>query len=555
MISDLEGVGFEKYLDLDHAEHRLQIFKNLNGTGVFDASDGLGTRVICLGTFFYKGSCGNDALKLWLTQGTRSSDGVHGHHLLILLSKESISISGDPFCAQKVYLDDAKSCISNSFLCVAAATPSLTLDPTSCYQYVWNQALFGQETFFKEISSLGADKDLCLAGRTWTEKTSCVALKPIGKIHYTSLEEAAEHQLEALGAVFRAYNASAKSKIRSALSGGFDSRLLLALLLKYECDPELYVYGKPDNPDVKVALAVSQSLGVDVEHIQKQAPPALTPDEAQSAFTRDFLAFDGWKYTGNFALGSDFADRHTRVNDGRYLMNGSLGEIYRNFFYLPNHSLSLRKHLHGFYFRIAKTFMTDRFDAEEFESRLICQFKGALGTDDEKVERSQIDWLYPAVRGRYWTARDVSTNLRFGNVAYPFLEASVVESASAIPTSMKEYGQIESAMIRILSKEVAGVPSVYGFNFLEVKPPLKYRFKTQLNNHRPFAIRKQSYQLKQRISGTPNAVDTLTARLKFVDPRMPRMSELFRLDRVTDPNVADRICALELMCQKLNVTK
>lgn len=59
-------------------------------------------------------------------------------------------------------------------------------------------------------------------------------------------------------------------KISFGLSGGLDSRFLLAILLKENIDFELHTFGYNDDPDVVIAQKVANKLGLKLNHIKSK---------------------------------------------------------------------------------------------------------------------------------------------------------------------------------------------------------------------------------------------------------------------------------------------
>ncbi|WP_438992908.1 hypothetical protein [Pseudemcibacter sp.] len=57
--------------------------------------------------------------------------------------------------------------------------------------------------------------------------------------------------------------------ITTALSGGYDSRLLLSLLIDAGVTPQLYVYGENSSPDVLVAKSIEKGEGLEINHVDK----------------------------------------------------------------------------------------------------------------------------------------------------------------------------------------------------------------------------------------------------------------------------------------------
>ena len=103
-------------------------------------------------------------------------------------------------------------------------------------------------------------------------------------------------------------------------------------------------------------------------------------------------------------------------------------------------------------------------------------------------------------------------------------------------------------MIRGVNPELAAFNSIYGFPF-SAPPPLAYRLKTAESIHRPPWLRRLTYRLKREPSVRPQFLgDDHLGTVLDIDT--PYMRHLFRLDRVGDPSVFNRIMTIEYLCQK-----
>ena len=73
----------------------------------------------------------------------------------------------------------------------------------------------------------------------------------------------------ALDPVFDSIVGSAGDRIDTAISGGYDSRLILALLRARGVRPRLHVYGSDADSDVRIARQICAGEGLTLEHIDK----------------------------------------------------------------------------------------------------------------------------------------------------------------------------------------------------------------------------------------------------------------------------------------------
>ena len=265
------------------------------------------------------------------------------------------------------------------------------------------------------------------------------------------------------------------------------------------------------------------------------------------------IAFDGWKFDGLFDGGVDLADRLSRARDGIPLMNGSVGEVYRNFFYLRDAAYSLRQLVHTFYSRYHPRACTDRFRPAAYENAITADIAEAIGAPGHgKLPRQAIEMAYPLFRGRYWTARDGAINQKFGTALYPFLEPAVFDGTWNIPIAMKNFGRLEACMIARLTPRLARYTSDYGFVF-SAEPPWRYRAKMTINYWRPPGLRKFTYRLHHRRPQTKPYYLQQAYLRSVLDMDFPYMRRLFNVDWMHDAEAFNRLCTVEYLCQRYGV--
>src|SRR5439155_21540411 len=93
---------------------------------------------------------------------------------------------------------------------------------------------------------------------------------------------------------FAAVVASFGDRVTCALSGGYDSRLILALLRRHGINPRVYVYGPPGDKDVKLARAIAEGEGFALEIVDKDKQLTFSPGEFAAVAEENFLASDGY---------------------------------------------------------------------------------------------------------------------------------------------------------------------------------------------------------------------------------------------------------------------
>jgi asparagine synthase (glutamine-hydrolysing) len=256
-----------------------------------------------------------------------------------------------------------------------------------------------------------------------------------------------------------------------------------------------------------------------------------------------------------FESGANDAARAARHAGGAMSASGGCGEIFRNFFYLPDRRMSAAAVARTFFARYATGDLTEGFDERAFLRGLEDKILGALGREGERrpLPRGLIEQIYPRVRCRPFFGREISNEARFGAYLMPFLDHRVVAEAMTLPLPLKNAGRFEAALIDAIDPELARQPSAYGHNFAE-PPNRAHRWSEYNTRIRPAWLRQKSYAIRRRLG--PMADEhggLLTADWLglVVDLDFPVMRRFFRPDRITDSALLRRVANLEYVAERL----
>ena len=94
--------------------------------------------------------------------------------------------------------------------------------------------------------------------------------------------------------------------------------------------------------------------------------------------------------------------------------DGSDGEIFRNFFYLPNRSFSAREIVWSFYDGFDPAWFGDAFNEGVYVSNKARKLRQAVEAESDRFTRGEVEALYPFYRCRYWMGRNNSVNNKLG---------------------------------------------------------------------------------------------------------------------------------------------
>ncbi|MBF0358052.1 MAG: hypothetical protein HQL70_05545 [Magnetococcales bacterium] len=500
------------------------------------------------GSFFFDGLIGTEALKACFTAfNPKNSDPLdwqrtNGQFTLIVQKGSGLFIAADNLGACKIYHNNERTIFSNSFQVLVDLIPHGDIDIQGCYEYAWNGNTFGEITFINQIRSTPFDHTVLV-------KKNCTFVKRDNLVKWRaappkiSFEETAELQIAKLRRLFTIYKNCFGNRINTALSGGYDSRLILALFLDAGITPSLFVYGPNGDPDVETAKSIAAGEGLALDVIDKSQLVDMDPERFPEHIEKNWAIFDGWKLAGLFDSGIDTSDRINRSHS-HLVVNGGVGEIYRNFFYLPDRPITIKELIWAFFSRDDPRTCSEVFSSKHYRENLEDSLIQALGDGADWNERGRTEMAYPLFRGRYWTARDAALNTRIGWAAFPFLEPSVNLDTWHIPLKYKEYGHLEARMIQILNPKLASYKSVYGYNFAST-PGLGYRLSNWSSSNRPIWLRGYLYRAKNnRRKPLPFFLqDNYLERV--IDTSFPRMKQFFNMKRINDPEVYNRIATME----------
>ncbi|WP_417624627.1 hypothetical protein [Paremcibacter congregatus] len=507
------------------------------------------------GTFIYNGQMGPSALKALLNDFSpeeyRPGD-YSGIFTVILQKAGRLFLLTDPLGGNRVYQNSDASFWSSSFLAAATASQKLTPNPQAIYEYAFQETTYGQDTVFHEVTSLDAQRLF-----EFTPDGLKALPKPLSLQFDTSPRPTAdlvEETAEMLKASVRPVAQTYGDRIRTALSGGYDSRLMLALLQEAGVTPGVYVYGPPDNPDVQVARTITAGEGFPLDHTDKSThltpPPEVYPDVVQD----NFFALDGLPGESIFDFGANMATRRARAGGHHMIFNGGGGEIFRNFFYLPEHPLTggrftVNDLINSFYNRYRPCIGGPAFKEADYRAALHDKIQTALGATCDKLSRAQVEYAYPAFRLRYWTCRDNNNNSRLGDYLTPFISHQMIQQALRLPRAPKNHGNFQAALIKAISPALAAYPSDYGYAF-DQPVPTKTKLKNLLTYYRPTSLRRYSYALQHQMADVTIPETLSLAYLSGIFPDGLRyMPDYFTMDQVKDPGLRARILSMEYLFQ------
>jgi asparagine synthase (glutamine-hydrolysing) len=512
--------------------------------------------VAVAGTLTCDGKMGRPALQALLAmEGLETPDWsrLGGQFVALVHRAGRTLLVTDYFAAFQLFHDAGMRIFSTSLLAAANALPRLGFDAQGVYEFAFNVVPVGNDTVFAELKTLGPGRVLAL---TDDGIRAHITPRPLPVVETMPLEARIASHRDRLMSVVSHHVRHFGDNIRCALSGGLDSRLAFAALRAAGSRPHLFVYGGTNSVDVRIARDIARSQDLEIEWVDKEAWREVAPDEFPEQVERNFQLYDGLPNYGElFENGANAAARAARHKGGALSVSGGCGEVFRNFFYLPDRRFSAAAVARTFFARYASEDVTDAFDEGAFLRGIEDKILAALGRPGDRgpLPRPLVEQIYPRVRCRAIFGREISLEAWYGAYLMPFLDHHVVAEAMTLPLPLKHAGRFEAKLLTAIDPALARLPSAYGHHFAR-RPGLRHRFDEWSTRIRPVSLRQRSYALRRRLGPVADEHGGLLTPEyigRVVDLEFPVMRRFFRVDRIADSGMMRRIANLEYLAARL----
>ncbi len=521
----------------------------------------------CVGPLWYRGRFGREALLRLLDDadprpapdvsmrrgaglpGGIDAAQIRGSHAVFLRRNDSAWLWNDAPGFVHIFSVGDGEFHSTSWLAARAYSGNTEIDEDAAIEYVLLGASHSEQTVAAGVRTTPLGHAIELRSRRQHRWLSPRDWASEGRP--ASADAAAEEIVAHLRTVFGEIDEAFPGRTRAALSGGFDSRLIVAGLLDQQARPELFVYGDASSSDVAIATRVAQAEGLCLSVIDKAALNAQRSAPDLDELVEAARFFDGLPNDGILDPGADRQTRLAQSADGYIALNGGGGEIFRNFFHLrdrPYHPASIvRAFYRGFDARcLRRARALDRY--QERLASSIARSVGRAGPDG-RLGRDEIERVYPLFRCRYWMGVNNGIALRSGYFATPLVDLQSVRMASALPLAWKNAGALQSRLIDSLHPGVARHRSGYGFHFGD-GPDARSRRSDWATRVRPVLVRPLINATRRRLQRARVPGDLL-ARYRALLRGEWRLDPALDLTRLSDEATFSRALAVEIVARGL----
>lgn len=512
----------------------------------------------CVGPIWYRGVFGADALRRLLDEVAEGDAPprideakLRGNFVLFLQKGARAWLLNDALGFAHVHCSADRRFYSSSWLAARAWSGDPRIDEAAAIEYVLLGASHSERTVAHGVGKLALGHAIDLGARR------AISRFPMGVWAGGQAFRSIDDGIAALEAHLRTVFAEIVSafprRVSAALSGGFDSRLIVAGLLAQGERPKVFVYGGTDSEDVPIATEVARAEGIPIRVIDKDAVNRDLPESGIEELVRCALFFDGLPNDGIDDRGADRSTRIEQSADGTLALNGGGGEIFRNFFHLPDRRYRARDIVRAFYRGFDPAVFRSRDGLAAYEAGMAASIAHAVGLGESEagvpLAREQVELVYPLFRCHHWMGLNNSIALRQGPFMTPLVDLQTARDACVLPLAWKNAGWFEAKLITSLHRSIASRPSAYGFRFSD-GPDLRARWVEWSTGMRPVFARPLINAANRKLRKTKASSEAI-ARYRRLLPGEWRLDGVLDLERLPDDASLARAMSVELVSREL----
>jgi hypothetical protein len=487
------------------------------------------------------------ALETALFKGRKLADlEFHGNYFLLIYHEGNLQITRDLFGGYTCYSDENCTWYTSNFVAAMHLIEKVSFSNQELTERLFFGFEFGFQTIVKGIVLTPPSKIIDLTNDIQVTKRI-----PIPELEH-DLNKCISQNVEVIASEFSLYHTLAGNNIVAALSGGFDSRLMLAGMLNSGTTPELYVYGADNCRDVTVAKNITKKENLKLSHLSKSMNEKEGLEQILNTVMQNFWDLDGAK---NLFLNKiELQSRMDRAIGGKLVLNGSGGEIFRDIWKWDFKTTTwLELFLNSYNTGELEFFGVD---VPQFFENIVYKVKQQAADFfpvKETLSRREAEMLFLIYRSNFY-AQNNNLNNYFGDATFPFLSARVALSSFSVPFEMKRAGKFEASLIKTLHPKIASYPSEYGFDFYHgpnKKTIIKEWAYSQLSPSFKSQVKKllsSSNKSAFNTSKIKNAYLDDQVLVELLGDKQPLAHKLFENStKILNQNTKSRLFSMELM--------
>lgn len=519
------------------------------------------------GTVFYGNRSGREALKALLLSSDSSNllDDLDGSYAVVRGSEQDdrLSLLTDRLGTLHVYIAEFDRCtvISTSSL-VLAALKRPDWDLLSCQEFLATGTVFEDRTLFIGIRKL--------------QPASLYDFRVHGtpsRTVYWDLKRHLYDRAQSIGDVFHLADSLQSTVARIVqvhpnavfdLTGGFDSRAVLAAALRGGSPIATVVNGAASDPDVRVANQIADQFGLNHRHQLRPRTDDLWA-QANSALSLCDGECDVIEYA------STMSSHLTLAKQFGASVNGSNGEVCKGYWWEL-----MFPHIGSRYSFSPELVAKKRFAFESASADILAvppcnlteHFTDVIRRANKGLEdypnTACMDNVYLTLRMQRWQGRIASATNRIWPCVSPFMFREPMEIALSAAPHVRVRHRMTRRLIEHLNPRLAAMPLAQGYPALPLRWNTAHRFgplagegarSVQRRLHRILPIRRKPLapatgenKLWQHTRELLQP-HTMVTRTLYDPTRLNGLIELMNARSFGPSRVSNRILTLELLAR------
>lgn len=418
--------------------------------------------VIGVGTFFYKNLIGYECLKEIYFDFNRDHNlhifnEIQGHFNFILFIEGRLIVVSDKTGTYHSYIgeNDSKFYISTSYLAILENIPSITIQKQEIMEYIMTEGFYGGTTILKEINFLkfGNAYEFDDAVQEFSQKRYFCQEEFYfdEKILYKSLKDK-------INSYFNTLNHLDEMKISCDLSGGYDSRLVFAILKNNQINfiPNTNT-NSWDSSDVKIASEISEKSKLDLKIYKKDYNNKSWADFLKKTYYLNELHRDsfGGAYSSIFF--------NEKSLDYEMILGGYGGELYRDIKYRGVKSFNYL--IENQYINQNLKLLFSKSEIREYKKNLEIKLRRLLDNKNGKLSKKNLEKIYFFNKMMYWGGSRITYFNQYCYRFHPLLDYSLIFPLFAIGQKEKKNGKFMMKLMHEFNPEVTSINSSYEHDF------------------------------------------------------------------------------------------
>lgn len=513
------------------------VFAHRNGSGSAIAGDGQsGSWLLAIGPWFHDDGYASGSeprlLHAYLQTGAldlaRALEGFFciaigdGRTQEVLVITDIIGS-----CHCFVRLLEAGIAVSSSSS-VLAGLSDFRLDPLACQEYLCTGTVYEDRTIYQEVRKLAA---------------ASVCVFSDGKLRradkYWDITNTADRPLKSSAAPSHLWETlvSAAARIGKTfpnpvcdLTGGYDSRALVAAFLGSGVPFSTTVSGDQHSADVRISKALAALAHLPHVHSVLDGPVGL--DDLKATVPLTDGEYDAIEYARIMRIHQQLATRFD------ISLNGSFAEIARGYWWdllwpqagkrsvIDANAVARR--------RFAPSGSCFAWFAAEKRIDLLSHFAGLVQRTNAGLEELpntlQIDNVYLMMRMQRWQGRIASSTNQLWPCLSPFMFRSVLEAMLRAPPQCRHRSLLIRTMLALFRPQLASYPLEHGYPAVPMTVKNVYRFWPLLPHYgaKIWSRVRANLPLIRSAPASPHPLtQLLESREMLLDPERMHSIELF----------------------------